>query len=87
MTRNKSERKAELLAKAEQMIAELLQWEDKVKQPTFAAIEGEVMKLRRQIHSPIFGRDSKLKIMLILVAVAEIIASVFLFLVFDWRFF
>jgi len=49
VTRNKSERKAELLAKAEQMIDELLQWEEEVKEPSFATIEGEVMKLRRQM--------------------------------------
>jgi len=49
MSQSKSERKAELLAKAEQMIDELLQWEEEVEKPTFAAIEGEVMKVRKQM--------------------------------------
>ena len=49
MARNKSERKAELLAKAERMIDELLEWEAETEKPTFVAIENEIMKLRQQM--------------------------------------
>ena len=47
--RSQSERKAELLEKAERMIDELLAWEEGADKPMFAEIEAEVMRVRKQM--------------------------------------
>jgi len=47
--RSQSARKAELMAKAERMIDELLAWEEGADKQTFAEIEAEVMRVRKQM--------------------------------------
>jgi hypothetical protein len=52
MRRNRAEMKAELLAKAEARIDELLDWADENSAPTLTDIEEVVLKVRKE-----FGRD------------------------------
>lgn len=53
--RSKDEIKAELLADAERLIDEILEWDDRTDAPTLREIEREVLRLRRQFGQGITG--------------------------------
>ena len=49
MKRTRAELKAELMAKAELMIDELVDWTDQTSRPTLTQIEDVILKLREQM--------------------------------------
>ena len=53
--RSKDEIRAELLADAERLIDEILDWDDRTNEPTLRDIEREVLKLRKQFGQNITG--------------------------------
>ena len=48
MPKSRAERKAELLAQAEQLVEAMLDWTDQTEAPDLTAIEEQVLKLRQQ---------------------------------------
>ena len=53
--RSKEEIKAELLADAERLIEEILDWDDRTDAPTLRDIEREVLKLRKRFGQSMTG--------------------------------
>ena len=55
MKRTRDQLKAKLLAEAEEVIDELLDWHEGAEAPTFAQIEEVVLRLRKRLGERITG--------------------------------
>jgi hypothetical protein len=55
MKRSRAELKAEMMAQAELMVDELLDWNDQTCQPTLTQIEDVILKLRKQLSEQMTG--------------------------------